>query len=289
MQRPLGEILIEAGLISIDRMEIALLEQEGQDAKIGSILASHGWIKQETADFFAERWQQLIKEEEKKPLVYYFQEARLVDSEQIKLLLKKQKQKSKKVRFHNLVVEEGYLSQTTVDFFLTYLFNFYAPRQVSFGKAYQILKEYAQGKRDFKNLDLCKAPLMEVTLLNVQLDSSNLRRANLTNCNLSNSSLVQVNLTRADLTKAVFSEANLENADLRNADLREANLKQANFRKTNLKNADLREANLEEANFAGANLLESQLDEQYDYPVFYDSETRFDVNFDPVKAGWVKH
>lgn len=292
MQRPLGEILIEAGLISIDRMEIALLEQEGQDARIGEILASHGWIKRETADFFADQWQEIIKQEEKKPLVYYFREAGLLDREQIRLLLKKQKkqkQNNQKIRFHHLVIEEGYLTKTTVDFFLTYLFNFYVPRAISFSKSYQIIKEYAEGKRDFRNLDLCKATLMEATLLNVQLDGSNLRRANLINCNLSNSSLIEANLTHAELTKAVLIEANLENADLRNADLRGGNLKQANCQGANLKSADLREANLKEVNFAGANLLRSTLDEQYNYPVFYNSETSFDVDFDPVKAGWVKH
>ncbi|MEL6945166.1 MAG: low-complexity protein, partial [Bacteroidota bacterium] len=71
-KRPLGEVLIEAGLITASQIEFALQLQYNSDLRIGEILASHNWIDQKTADFFAERWNKLLKQDQKKPLVYYF-------------------------------------------------------------------------------------------------------------------------------------------------------------------------------------------------------------------------
>ena len=55
VEKPLGEILVEAGLVSLAQIEIALQEQSQSNLKIGEILALHGWIKQETADFFCRK------------------------------------------------------------------------------------------------------------------------------------------------------------------------------------------------------------------------------------------
>ena len=115
--KPLGQILLEAGLISISQIQLALHEQKHSSLKIGEILTLHGWLKQETADFFAEKWSSLLLAKEKQPLIYYFQEAALLEQEQIKTLIKLQKQKLEKIRFHHLAVEQKYLKQVTVDFF----------------------------------------------------------------------------------------------------------------------------------------------------------------------------
>lgn len=50
-KKPLGEILLKAGLVSVFQIEIALEEQKQSDLKIGEILASRFWIKEETANF----------------------------------------------------------------------------------------------------------------------------------------------------------------------------------------------------------------------------------------------
>ncbi len=78
--KPLGQILVEAGLISMSQIELALREQKQSNLKIGEILTLHGWIKQQTADFFAEQWKSLLLEEQKKPLIYYFQQAALTEA-----------------------------------------------------------------------------------------------------------------------------------------------------------------------------------------------------------------
>jgi uncharacterized protein YjbI with pentapeptide repeats len=285
-RRPLGEILIEAGLISPTQLEIALRQQKEENLKIGEILASNNWIAQATADFFVEQWSGLLKQKKKQPLVYYFRQASLLTELQINELLEEQKQRTKKTRFHHLAIERGYLKQITVDFFLANIFDIYNSRVFSFAKPYEILRDYSQGKTNFRRSELSKAPLIGVSLKNIQLDGSNIIEANLNSCNLSGSSLIQVNLSLADLVKAVLTGVNFERACLNKADLREAHLKEANFQEASLQGANLTEAYLFHTSFASADLRGAKLSSEYVYDVYYNSQTLFDDNFDPQKAGW---
>lgn len=284
--RPLGEVLIEAGLITATQIEFALQLQSGSNLRIGEILASHNWIKQQTADFFAEQWADLLKQKQKQPLVYYFRSAGLLSEQQIASLIREQKQRTKPKRFHRLAVEQGYLKQITVDFFLANIFKIYNTNVFSFAKPYEILSRYNRGEINFRRTNLSKAPLMGVSLKGIQLDGSNLRKANLNSSNLSESSFIQTDLALVDLMKAVLTKANFERANLYQANLREAHLQEANFTKANLQGADLRAAYLFNAIFAGADLRETQLLNEYPYEVYYDSQTIFDDRFEPQTAGW---
>jgi hypothetical protein len=116
----LGEILQEVGLVSAAQIQIALQDQGiYDDMRIGEILALRGWLKQETADFFAERFPAIIKQPNKKPLGFYLKEAALLDDYQIRLLLTEQQENpTPRIRFGKLVVLKGWLKQDTVDFFL---------------------------------------------------------------------------------------------------------------------------------------------------------------------------
>ncbi|BAZ45639.1 hypothetical protein NIES4102_26650 [Chondrocystis sp. NIES-4102] len=286
--RPLGEILIEAGLISASQLEIALQQQASENLRIGEILATNKWIKQQTADFFVEEWSKILNQEQKQPLIYYFKQSGLLDEYQIAAILREQQHQEKPVRFHRLAVEKGYLKQITVDFFLANLFKIYHSNVFSFAKPYEILTRYNRGEINFRRTELSKAPLIGVSLKGIQLDGSNLREANLSTCNLSNSSLMQTNLALANLTKAILTEVNFEKANLCQAKLREAHLKQANFTNANLQKADLTRAYLFNTNFAGADLRNSKLPSEYPYEVYYDSETIFDESFDPQVVGWIK-
>ena len=284
--KPLGEILIEAGLITASQIEFALHQQANTDLRIGEILASHNWIKQETADFFAENWSKVINQKQKKPLVYYFRHAGLLDDRQIAQIMKEQQQEEKPTRFHRLAVKKGYLKQITVDFFLANIFNIYNTNVFSFAKPYEILSRYNKGETNFRRTELSKAPLMGVSLKGIQLDGSNLRQANLNSCNLSDSSLIQTDMAAINLIKAILIKANLERANLYQANLKEAHLNEANFSKANLQQADLTEAHLSNAIFAGADLRGTKLPLEYSYEVYYDSSTMFDSNFEPQRVGW---
>ena len=288
--QPLGEILIEAGLVSLDQIEFALYEQANKDLKIGQILAHHKWIKQETADFFVEQWPQILKSQEKKPLVYYFKLAGLLNQRQIDDVLQKQQQKSSRPRrFHKLVVQLGYLEPTTVEFFLSKLFSANKvsnTKGIPTVKSFEILRKYIQGKRDFSQLAFMKAKLSDITLKEINLSGSNLTSADLNRANLSHSKLIKSNLTNANLAKANLMVVDFSGAILKSANLKETNLDQANFTGADLSGAILTKAYLFNASFAAADLRGATLDASYPYVVYYDSSTSFDDNFNPKKAGW---
>ena len=286
--QPLGEILIEAGLISAYQVEQALKEQKQVKLKIGTILAINGWIKQETVDFFAERWSTLIEESPKRPLVYYFREAGLLSEEQITALKTEQQKRAKKIRFHYLAVEQGYIKQTTVDFFLEQLIKTSSFKSLDFGKLHKILKDYVYGRTNFKGSELSKAPLMEVNLKGIELDGSNLKKANLRKGDLSQASLTWANLSQANLSQAVLVGVDFERACLTYANLRESNLEGTSFKQANLQGADLTNSNLEQASFVGADLRMAILPLQRYDAVYYDFRTRFAPGFDPQSLGWKK-
>ncbi|MGB7416348.1 MAG: hypothetical protein WA902_19245 [Thermosynechococcaceae cyanobacterium] len=51
-QRPrIGTCLIDAGLITLEQLDAALTEQKTRPQRLGEILASHGWVKQQTVEY----------------------------------------------------------------------------------------------------------------------------------------------------------------------------------------------------------------------------------------------
>ena len=123
MPKRLGMILLEADLVSVAQIEVALQDQSYRpDLLLGEILATRGWIQPETADFFAQDWSYLLKHKQElsKPLGWYLQQAALLKEKDIKLILNEQK--STGIRFGTVAVLQGILKSTTLDFFLMYLF-----------------------------------------------------------------------------------------------------------------------------------------------------------------------
>ena len=285
-KKPLGKILLEAGLVSIYQIEVALEEQKQHNFRIGEILANHGWIKQETANFFVDKWPNLIQTQQKRPLSYYLFAAAIIDKDQLFSLRHKQLQTNSDTSLHKLALEEGYVKQVTVDFFLKHIFNVNSIQNLSFTKPYKLIKNYVNGETNFQRLELSQVPLNGVRLKKVILDFSILRQANLKKSNLSHSSLIDVNLTLANLELANLSHVNFKRACLIEANLRKSNLEQANFRQANLQEADLRAASLKNASFGSADLRGAKLASEYSYDVFYDNQTMFSSNFNPIKAGW---
>ncbi len=92
---------------------------------------------------------------------------------------------------------------------------------------------------------------------------------------LENTDLSNIDLQKTDLSSVNFMGTNLTQATLQNANLKEANLQKTILKKTNFKNADLR----------GTNLTETQIIDADFHFACYDQETKFNLNFDPIKAG----
>ena len=122
----LGVILQEASLVSTPQLQLALQDQEFYpDLRLGEIIALRGWLKQETADFFAQTWLELLQQRKRKPLGYYLQESALLEEKDITAILEEQKVTG--VRFGSIAVLQGLLKSRTIDFFLMHLF----PREFS--------------------------------------------------------------------------------------------------------------------------------------------------------------
>ncbi|AFZ36213.1 Tetratricopeptide TPR_1 repeat-containing protein [Stanieria cyanosphaera PCC 7437] len=118
--KPLGFVLQQAGLISPEQVRIALRTQNQlPERKIGEILAIKGWIKPETAYFFAEKWPKILLKSQKLPIGQYFKAAALLNETQIDNILQKQQKTGQK--FGAIAVVEGFISQQTLDFFLEQL------------------------------------------------------------------------------------------------------------------------------------------------------------------------
>ncbi|NJM86696.1 MAG: hypothetical protein HC847_05305 [Hydrococcus sp. RU_2_2] len=145
-RQPLGKILQQADLVTANQIDVALEHQsEYPDLRIGEILALRGWIKLETADFFAEHWSNLLQQQPKQPLGYYLQKATLLDEEQISELLSEQTKIEKRMgvnlRLGAIAVLKGWLKQSTLDYFLKHLF----PEHQS-ESALSKIEVYANGK-----------------------------------------------------------------------------------------------------------------------------------------------
>lgn len=288
-KQPLGQLLNEAGLISAQQIETALQDQfKSPNLKIGEIMALRGWIKQETADFFVEEWYELVVQEQKYPLVYYFRKAALLSEEQINYILEEQTNKEEKVRFHHLAVRMGFLKQQTVDFLVKNLLipgrNNSSTRKSSFATPYELLKNYIRGETNFQRSEFKKIKLNNVTLKGVNLNHSNLTGAELKQANLSNSSLKLVNLTDANLEKAI-KEVDFEGACLNHVNLTDAHLEGSNFQQANLREADLRHGYFVNVCFQGADLRNAKLQGANFKGASYNSETFFDPGFIPSNMG----
>lgn len=115
--RPLGELLQRAGLLSAGQLEVVLQDQKWQpDLRIGDILELRGWVRRDAIEFFADQWPRLASGGRDRPIGHYFQQAGLLDSQQVNALLREQEQAG--LRIGALAVLHGWLSQETLDWFL---------------------------------------------------------------------------------------------------------------------------------------------------------------------------
>ncbi len=142
--KPLGMYLLEADLVSSFQLELALQDQSYySNLRLGEILALRGWIKQETADFFAQDWQTLIKQSRKNPLGFYLKQSALLSEKDIEIIFQEHQQTG--IRFGTVAVLKGLLKSTTLDYFLMNL----CPKEMA---ASPFISHYRTSSRQFKPL-----------------------------------------------------------------------------------------------------------------------------------------
>ena len=154
----------------------------------------------------------------------------------------------------------------------------------------EFYKQYSLGKREFHEAQLQKADLSRKILSQVDLRNSDLNHANLKNVDLSHADLRQSCLSRAELSGANLTRANLSCADLSKvnfalAELSEANLNGACLNKAYLTGANLTLVNLSYADLTGTYLIGVDLSKANLSGAFYDNDTSFPPNFDPISVG----
>jgi hypothetical protein len=116
----LGSLLQAAGLLSASQLEVALWDQTIYwDLRLGEILNLHGWIEQQTCDFFVTHFLTTQIEPTQHRLGFYLREAALLSNEQILGIVEQQLQSRDK--FGDLAVQRGWLQQQTLDFLLKHL------------------------------------------------------------------------------------------------------------------------------------------------------------------------
>ncbi|MGF1479880.1 MAG: tetratricopeptide repeat protein [Cyanophyceae cyanobacterium] len=118
-QKLLGTLLEEAGLVTAQQLQIALDEQSQEQRRLGEILVLHGWIQPKTAEFFAQKWGEILHSGQKKPLEKYLKEAALLNDVQILAIIKEQRRTGRK--FGEVAVLRGWLNPKTIDFFTRHL------------------------------------------------------------------------------------------------------------------------------------------------------------------------
>lgn len=112
----LGTLATAAGLISDGQLQIAVYEKQlRSEMLLGEILAAHGWLKQETADFLS-LYVQNPEWEHHSRLGEYLEKAGLLTEEQVLQIIREQA--FNHIRFGAIAVLKGYISQKTLDFFV---------------------------------------------------------------------------------------------------------------------------------------------------------------------------
>ncbi|MEN9230697.1 MAG: hypothetical protein Q6L68_07310 [Thermostichus sp. DG02_5_bins_236] len=120
MQKPsaqlIGQVLLQAGLLTEAQVQVALQDQSYCGVRFGEILVTRNWIKQETVDFLVEQWPKLLQRHHKMPLGECLQTAGLLSPFQVEQAVREQRING--MRIGAVIVLNGWLKKTTVDFFL---------------------------------------------------------------------------------------------------------------------------------------------------------------------------
>ncbi len=144
-----------------------------------------------------------------------------------------------------------------------------------------IQARYALGERDFPRSQLRRIDLRNSELKGINLQGSDLSYADLRDCDLSNADLSNCYLNEANLSGAKLTGANLQGAHLIKAYLSNANLRNCKLKESYFTGSFLIKANFTKADLSGAILTGAHLTGAIFRDALYDSNTRFDRNFEP--------
>jgi hypothetical protein len=127
--KPIGSYLVEAALIKTEQLQEALSQQKTHSIPIGEILASNGWVRQETIEYLMERIicverclgientpDVSTRPANPAPLGKYLIDAALVSPEQIQAALEEQKINSMPIG--QILSRKGFVNQQTIEYLM---------------------------------------------------------------------------------------------------------------------------------------------------------------------------
>ena len=121
IHKRIGELLIEANLLTPAQVQVALYDQQQfSSMKLGEIFVFRGWLNQQTADFFGETWTNLCQQGPAQSLGECLCAAGLVDDNCVEQIIEEQARNG--YRFGANAVLLGFINQQTLDYFLENLF-----------------------------------------------------------------------------------------------------------------------------------------------------------------------
>ena len=132
VDRPISEILKEAGLINSSQLQVALMEKDMYpDLELEEILLLHGWLKQKTMDFFVGMFEKPYFD---KTLVIgqLFYESGLLSKQEVESIVSEQKKMG--IDFASVAVVKGFIKKETLDFFNKYFISERTEQTVSQSK-----------------------------------------------------------------------------------------------------------------------------------------------------------
>lgn len=286
------ETLQDAGLITLPQIQVARQDRKYFNyLDLEEALVLRGWIKSQTVYFFQNKWPEELKQKIKKPLGYYLTESGLLTPEDIEAILQEQRKPKNSLRLGEIAVNQGLIEQKTIDFFIKNLFvnaaKITKTTTIFNNIDCDIIKKYLRGRTNFEGAKLNRMKLKGASLKGVNLKKAEIIAADLRKINLAKSILNEANLTNSNLEKAYLRKTKFIAACLQEVNLKEADLKEADFYKANLKGANLENAYMIKASFKGADLSQASFKGAFLYGAYYDKNTIFCQNLDPVQAGMI--
>lgn len=114
---PLGELLLQAGLLSPQNIRQTLkLQQQYADYRFGEILIQEGYLPSKTVGFFVNELPTLVHSHNKLRLGDYLNNAGLLLPEQINDTLQQQSLTNR--RFGEIITQKGWVNPRTLDWFV---------------------------------------------------------------------------------------------------------------------------------------------------------------------------
>ncbi|WP_404790297.1 hypothetical protein [Altericista sp. CCNU0014] len=150
--KPIGAYLLESGLINSHQLQHALIQQKSTPLSLGQIVASQGWVKQQTIEYLVEKvieserqmgtasspsfvnhlesqWLNdssssrtqaatISKSNPSMKLGDYLLEAALVNTEQLKAAIEEQKLTASSTPLGKILADKGWVKQQTVEYLM---------------------------------------------------------------------------------------------------------------------------------------------------------------------------